>query len=644
MSDTTPRLGLPYLVAGQAQKEVTHNEALNLLDVLGQATAASRSSSAPPADPAEGDVHIVGAGATGDWSGHDGEIAAYYGGWQFILPRAGWRCWVVDEGAVLRHDGTAWQVEASAFGLTLIDDVDAAGARATLELGDAATRSVGTAAGTVAAGDHAHAGVYQPADPELDAWAAKAAPTGAVVGTTDAQTLSAKSLQSPTLSGTTTLAAGHAFSGTLQVQGSQLLFGATRLYEAVGDTEYAVAFFSAANNQIRFYRYDGGAAAAADLALYNGSAYDRVATEQNALTLSAKTMRGPDGSATAPTYGFSAATTSGIFREASGAVALAVGGTKVFAAAGGEVTFGGYDPASTTADGVHVDLSPGYVGTQQAAAASVANLAFQASSGTGSVFSVNYAGAVVAGAASGSFHTFQRGSAGDATATILQVRDAGNVCAYFYNASGSGWNTSGAAMRLAANGATSRSLNAAGTLNASGADYAEYRRLIEPLYGAVPKGAILGLDAAGLLTDRFDDVVGRVLIKSTAPNLVGNDSWGAEANICALYGVEPVGDEPEDGTAEHDAWLARKAAFEGALETERQYWDRMAMCGVVPCNVAATTADVGKYLVPTRTADGAIGASPVAEADLTLAQYIRSFAVIEAIGGDGRPLVSVKIA
>jgi hypothetical protein len=34
----------------------------------------------------------------------------------------------------------------------------------------------------------------------------------------------------------------------------------------------------------------------------------------------------------------------------------------------------------------------------------------------------------------------------------------------------------------------------------------------------------------------------RIFIRSTAPNLVGNDAWGAEDNIRALYGVECVGD------------------------------------------------------------------------------------------------------
>ena len=56
MSDATTHLLLPYILAAQAQKHVTHNEALQLLDTLVQAGVEDRSRSSPPAaTPAEGE-------------------------------------------------------------------------------------------------------------------------------------------------------------------------------------------------------------------------------------------------------------------------------------------------------------------------------------------------------------------------------------------------------------------------------------------------------------------------------------------------------------------------------------------------------------------------------------------------------------
>lgn len=56
----SPRLGLPYLVSGQAQKEVTHNDALNGLDFLVQLNVLDRDLNTPPASPTEGDTYIIG--------------------------------------------------------------------------------------------------------------------------------------------------------------------------------------------------------------------------------------------------------------------------------------------------------------------------------------------------------------------------------------------------------------------------------------------------------------------------------------------------------------------------------------------------------------------------------------------------------
>ncbi|WP_210528732.1 DUF2793 domain-containing protein [Rubellimicrobium arenae] len=98
MPATTPRLSLPYLQPSQAQKHVTHNEALQLLDAVVQLRVLGFGATTPPAAPAAGDVHALGPGATGDWSGQDGRLALWDGtGWQFLSPRDGWRAW--DRGA-----------------------------------------------------------------------------------------------------------------------------------------------------------------------------------------------------------------------------------------------------------------------------------------------------------------------------------------------------------------------------------------------------------------------------------------------------------------------------------------------------------------------------------------------------------------
>lgn len=109
MSDTTAHLALPFIMASQAQKHVTHNEALRLLDGIVQLSVLDRDLTAPPGSPAEGDRYIPASGATGAWSGWDGSIAYWIdGAWMRILPTPGWLAWVVDEGLLLVHDGSGW--------------------------------------------------------------------------------------------------------------------------------------------------------------------------------------------------------------------------------------------------------------------------------------------------------------------------------------------------------------------------------------------------------------------------------------------------------------------------------------------------------------------------------------------------------
>ena len=107
--DETPNLALPYLIAAQAQKHVTHNEALRALDAIVQLSVLDRNLSVPPGSPGDGDRYIAGPSASGEWAGHDGEVAAFQdNAWIFYAPEVGWLCWVADEDKLVGWDGSAW--------------------------------------------------------------------------------------------------------------------------------------------------------------------------------------------------------------------------------------------------------------------------------------------------------------------------------------------------------------------------------------------------------------------------------------------------------------------------------------------------------------------------------------------------------
>ncbi|HWA91802.1 MAG TPA: DUF2793 domain-containing protein [Rhizomicrobium sp.] len=109
MTDETPRSGLPLLAAAQAQKHVTHNEALLQLDALSCARLLDRDLSAPPVSFADGDAYLVKATATGDWTGQSGKIAfGVDGAWRFYAPYAGLIAYVTDEAKLLVFDGAVW--------------------------------------------------------------------------------------------------------------------------------------------------------------------------------------------------------------------------------------------------------------------------------------------------------------------------------------------------------------------------------------------------------------------------------------------------------------------------------------------------------------------------------------------------------
>lgn len=112
MPDTSPRLGLPYLQPSQAQKHVTHNEALQRLDILTQLTVITMGATTPPAEPAVGDIHALGEAPVAVWAGQDGKLAFWDGSaWQFLIPQEGWRAFDLGNGNLQVFEGGVWTPE-----------------------------------------------------------------------------------------------------------------------------------------------------------------------------------------------------------------------------------------------------------------------------------------------------------------------------------------------------------------------------------------------------------------------------------------------------------------------------------------------------------------------------------------------------
>jgi len=108
MADT-PRLAMPYIEADQDSAYITHNEALALLDLMSNMTMEDRDLSAPPGSPALSSLYYVKATASGDWTGHDGEMAVYtVSGWRFFALSEGMNFWIKDEDVRVTWNGSAW--------------------------------------------------------------------------------------------------------------------------------------------------------------------------------------------------------------------------------------------------------------------------------------------------------------------------------------------------------------------------------------------------------------------------------------------------------------------------------------------------------------------------------------------------------
>ena len=109
MSDKSANLKLPFIQSAQAQKHVTHNDAITNLDILTQLTIEDKDLTTPPSSPTEGACYIIASSATADWVGKENQIAAWQdGAWRFYEPAEGWVAWIRDEDTQAVFDGTLW--------------------------------------------------------------------------------------------------------------------------------------------------------------------------------------------------------------------------------------------------------------------------------------------------------------------------------------------------------------------------------------------------------------------------------------------------------------------------------------------------------------------------------------------------------
>jgi len=109
MPSLSPRLELPYLEPSQAQKHVTHNEALRRLDMLVQLSVQGFDENTPPALPVTGHIYALGAAPTDAWAGQADMLALREeNGWSFVAPDPGWIATLAGDLTPRIWTGAAW--------------------------------------------------------------------------------------------------------------------------------------------------------------------------------------------------------------------------------------------------------------------------------------------------------------------------------------------------------------------------------------------------------------------------------------------------------------------------------------------------------------------------------------------------------
>jgi hypothetical protein len=254
-------------------------------------------------------------------------------------------------------------------------------------------------------------------------------------------------------------------------------------------------------------------------------------------------------------------------------------------------------------------------------------------------------GNFLVGTTSGGNSTVQKSVTENAGEGVFTISSQTGFNVIVLGTTGTGYSVANTTMFVKKDTGTNRSINAAGTINASGADYAEY--MTKAGNFTVAKGDVVGINAQGKLTNLFADAVS-FMVKSTDPSYVGGDSWGSEEAIGLSMPEKPSQRQAtEEVEAETDEAFAirqtqyedDKTTFNAALEVARQRVDRIAFAGQVPVNVTGATA--GQYIIPMND-NGAIKGEAVSNP--TFEQYQVAVGKVIAIESDGRARIIVKVA
>ena len=220
-----------------------------------------------------------------------------------------------------------------------------------------------------------------------------------------------------------------------------------------------------------------------------------------------------------------------------------------------------------------------------------------------------------------------KGPSNTENAEIISIDGGVEYSGFFKAVSGANYNAAACGMVIGRNTSSLRSINAGGTVNAAGTDYAEY--MFKAVEDTIAKGDIVGINAEGKLTNIFPDSISFV-VKSTDPSYVGGDTWGNSDAI----GKEPRKEEEQTD----EEYEELKAEYEILLEEARARVDRIAFSGQVPCNIL--NAKVGDYIIPINN-NGKISGQAVTKP--TFEEYQISVGKVWKIMEDGRAWIAVKI-